>query len=61
MRHGFKFYKPLNESSPLRRFWKAHVSDAFSGEVHLESVDRARVLEVVSEQGIPTSKPTDTS
>jgi len=53
MRHGFKFYKPLNESNPFRRFWKAHVSDAFSGEVHVETVDRERVLDELAQRGIP--------
>ncbi len=52
-RDGFKFYLPLNDSNPLRRFWKSHVSDAFSGEVHVEMVDRERVLDVLAQHGIP--------
>jgi len=61
MKHGFKFYKPLNVSGSLRRFWRAHVSDAFSGEVHLESTDRERVLGIVADHGIPTSRRSETS
>jgi len=52
-RHGFKFYKPLNESNPFRRFWKAHVSDAFSGEVHVEAADQEMVLGILTQHGIP--------
>ena len=52
MRHGFKFYRPLNESNPLLRFWKAHVSDAYSGEVHVERANRERVLEILNRYGI---------
>ena len=44
-RHGFKFYKPLNESNPLRRLWNAHLSDAFSGEIHADAGDRDRVVD----------------
>ena len=53
MRHGFKFYLPLSESSPVRRFWKAHVSDAYSGEVHVETSDREKVLDLLAQHGIP--------
>jgi len=52
MRHGFKFYRPLNESNPFRRFWKHHVSDAYTGEVHVEKADRERVLEILDRYGI---------
>jgi len=46
-KHGFKYYKIMNETKPLRRFWKAHVSDRFSGEVHVEKADLERVQEGV--------------
>ena len=52
MRHGFKFYKHLEEPNPLRRFWKTHVSDAYSGEVHIEKADREDVFESLAQQGI---------
>jgi len=51
-RHGFKFYKTLNDSSALRRLWKLHVSDAFSGEVHVETADQKRVVGVLARQDI---------
>jgi hypothetical protein len=43
LRHEFKFYKSLDEPNPLKRFWRLHVSDAYSGEVHVERADRERV------------------
>jgi hypothetical protein len=55
-RNGFKFYKIMGEPSLLRRFWKVYVSDAYSGEIHVESADRPRVLRIVEEQGIVTSR-----
>ena len=53
MKFGFKFYLPLKASNPLRRFWMAHVSDEFSGEVHVEPEDRETVRNILAEQGIP--------
>lgn len=50
MKHGFKYYKTLDETSPLRRFWKMHVSDRYSGMVHAEKVDLDRVLGIVERQ-----------
>ncbi len=55
MRHGFNYYKTLNETNPLRRFWKAQISDQFSGEVHVEKEDLGRVLEIVEQRGITIS------
>jgi len=52
MRHGFKFYKKLEEPNPLRRFWKLHVSDEYSGEVHVEKQDQKRVSELLRKQGV---------
>jgi hypothetical protein len=52
IRHGFKFYKPLDESNPLRRVWKQHVSDRFSGEVHVEKEDQDKVLAVLAQHGV---------
>jgi len=54
MRHGFKFYRLLNESNPFLRFWKVHVSDAHSGEVHVEKADQERVFELMAQHGIPS-------
>lgn len=55
MRHGFKYFKTLDESNPLRRFWKAYLSDQYSGEVHVEKDDLERVLDVVSRRGVSIS------
>ena len=57
MKHGFKFYKSISKSNVFQRYWKYHVSDAFSGEVHLETEDRAQVLSIIERFEIPTSKP----
>jgi len=51
-RHGFKYYKKLDESNAVRRFWKLHFSDVYSGEVHAEATDQERVLEILSLNGI---------
>jgi len=55
MRHGFKFTKRLDEPRRLQRFWKTHLSDRFSGEVHVESGDRERVMAILSDR---VSSPT---
>jgi len=52
MRHGFKFYRVLSESNPVRRFWKTHVSDGYSGEVHVEAADRESVMKILDRYGI---------
>lgn len=49
---GFKYYKRLDEQSALRRFWKLHLSDQYSGEVHVEPGDQDRVMEIIREKGI---------
>ena len=56
-KNGFKFYKPVGDSNPVRRFWNKHISDAFSGEFQVETEDRAVVLEILAGHGIPVSKP----
>ncbi len=55
MKHGFKYVKIMNETNPFRRFWKAHVSDQFSGEIHVDRKDLRRILEIVEQQGIAIS------
>ena len=55
MRHGFKYFKKLDEKNALRRFWKLHFCDQYSGEVHVEHGDLARVLGHVEGHGFPTS------
>lgn len=51
--HGFKFYKPLCEPNPVRRFWKLHVSDEYSGEVHVGKADQDKVFELLRQHGLP--------
>jgi hypothetical protein len=46
--HGFKFYKPLDEPNPVKRLWKTHFSEDFSGEVHVERADREGVFGVLA-------------
>ena len=55
MRHGFKYFKTMNETNPVRRFWKAHISDQFSGEIHVERNDLERILGTVERRGIAIS------
>lgn len=54
VRHGFKFYRPVDETSRWRRFWKLHLSDAYSGEVHVDPTDRDRVLGALAGLGVTT-------
>lgn len=53
--HGFKFYLTMDETSLPRRFWKTHISDECSGEIHAEEKDLDRVLAVVDRHGIRVS------
>lgn len=55
VRRGFKYFKVLDEPNPIRRFWKAHVLDGFSGEVHVEAADLQRVLGLLAEYGVRTT------
>ncbi len=53
-RHGFKYFKVLNETNALVRFWERHLSDAYSGEVHVGKHDLDRVLGLVERQRLAT-------
>jgi hypothetical protein len=55
-RHGFKFFKALEDPSPLRRFWKTHISEACSGEVHVETADQKRVLGELARRGVSVKR-----
>jgi len=50
--HGFKFYLPFDAPTALRRFWMKHISDEFSGEVHVEKQDQEKVVNLLAEQGV---------
>jgi len=54
---GLKFYKRLDESNPIRRFWKLHVVSGHSGEIRVEPEDRARVGAILARRGIPSRRP----
>jgi len=54
-KHGFKYYKIVNETSPLRRLWKTHIADEYSGEIHVETKDLERILGIVERRGIAIS------
>ena len=54
MKHGFKYYTVMDEMNSLGRFWKTHLSDNFSGEIHVEKRDLDRVLRLVERQRIAT-------
>ena len=54
---GYKFYKDLPSSGSVSRFVRTHLSDAFSGEFHVEAEDQGPVQAIIERHGIPTSKP----
>jgi hypothetical protein len=57
VRYGIKFALRVDEPRPLQRFWKTHLSDAYSGEIHVEAEDRARVLRILAERGFVPAEP----
>lgn len=52
-RRGFTFFTQLDEPRWLHRLWKLHVSDRYSGEVHVERSDLERILGAVEAHGAP--------
>ena len=52
VRRGFKYCRRFNEANILRRFWMKHLSDRFSGEVHVETQNLGRVLAQLAEHGV---------
>ena len=54
-RHGFKYSKVVIETNALAQFWKRHLSDTYSGEVHVEKQDLDRVLGLVERQRLGDS------
>jgi hypothetical protein len=53
LKHGFKYFKNLDEKNPVRHFVKIKFSDRYSGEIHAEKEDQDRILGLFTEQGIP--------
>jgi len=56
-KHGFKYFRPIEETNPFLRFWIAHLSASSSGEVHVEQGEQERVMGHLVHRKIPTSKP----
>ena len=52
-RHSYKIMEP---ATPLRAFFNRHISDRYSGEVHLERVDRQRILAHLAERGVSMTR-----
>jgi len=52
MRNGFKYYKKMESAGSLKDFYNRHISDQYSGEVHLETADRRRILSHLAERGV---------
>jgi hypothetical protein len=59
VRHGFRYSKILSETNALRRFWRLHLSDRYSGEVHAEREDLDRILGFVEQRIAQESDPTE--
>jgi hypothetical protein len=57
-KRGIKYYKSMNETNPLRRFWKAHISDEFSGEIHVEKKNLERIRKIFEQRGCVTPRRT---
>ena len=57
VKYGFKYYLKLGAVSRLQRFWKYQVSDAHSGEFHIEATDRDEILAVLARFDVPASRP----
>ena len=57
MKNGFKYYRSLDDSNPLQRFWKTHISDAYSGEFHIETENLDEIRGILARHGIPISRP----
>ena len=53
IKYGFKFYLVQDATNAVARFRNAHISGKYSGEVHVETVDRERVINVLASLGIP--------
>lgn len=56
-KHTFKYFKRFEEPNAVKRFWKLHVSDAWSGEFHVEDGNREEVLALLERLGVGTERP----
>ncbi|MCG6948308.1 MAG: hypothetical protein LJE93_05260 [Acidobacteria bacterium] len=55
LKHGFKYYLRMEDTGPVRRFWRTHISDEYSGEFHVETDDRETVAEILERHKSPAS------
>lgn len=53
LKHGFKYFKTLDEQKPVQRFLKIQFSDRYSGEIHVGKEDQDRVLGLFTDHGVP--------
>ena len=53
LKHGFKYFKTLDEQNPVQRFLKIQFSDKYSGEIHVGKEDQDRVLRLFTDKGVP--------
>ncbi len=49
---GFKFYLIFNEPNFIKRFWKKHIIDNYSGEVKIEKADLLNIINKLKDYGI---------
>ena len=56
LKHGFKYFKNLDEKNPVQRFVRMQISDKYSGEIHVEKMDQDRIVELFTDQGVPVQK-----
>jgi hypothetical protein len=50
LKRGFKYFKKTGSEGLPRRFWQLYLSDTYSGEVHVEKDDLARILAIVEQR-----------
>lgn len=56
-KYNVKYFKHLAEPNVLRRFWKLHISDSYSGEFHMEAENRDEILAMLERLGVATARP----
>ena len=52
-KHGYKFFRKLEDERPVVRFLKLQLSDRYSGELHVEAEDRKRVENLLKTRNVP--------
>lgn len=49
---GVKYYLKFSENNSIRRFWKKHISDKYSGEVKIPNNDTSKILDTFKNYGV---------